>query len=138
MGVVFLLGLFLVLSRVPLRVQIRGGQLEIVRVIEMTATLEAVATTEGATTTNRPMATTTLTDWPMATATPPVAATSEQVATPTPVHTPTEPVVSGHSLAKLVEMTCERRRELAVTGAFGLCDRGAGEGETRDERRGEE
>jgi predicted Ser/Thr protein kinase len=40
-GIVALLAFFLALSRVPLKVQIRGGQLEVVRVVEVTITPEA-------------------------------------------------------------------------------------------------
>ena len=43
LGVVTLLAFFLALSRVPLKVQIRGGQLEVVRVVEATITSEAAA-----------------------------------------------------------------------------------------------
>jgi predicted Ser/Thr protein kinase len=53
LGVVALLALFLALSRVPLKVQIRGGQLEVVRVVEATITPEAAAL---ATTPTEPMA----------------------------------------------------------------------------------
>jgi len=63
-GAFFLLALFLILSRVPLRVQISGGQLEVVRVVEGTGTPEvALATTPtmavaaGATATPAPLPT---------------------------------------------------------------------------------
>jgi serine/threonine protein kinase len=42
-GVVALLALFLALSRVPLKVQIKGGQLEVLQVVEATITPEAAA-----------------------------------------------------------------------------------------------
>jgi predicted Ser/Thr protein kinase len=44
-GVVALLAFFLALSRVPLKVQIRGGQLEVVRVVEVTITPQAAVPT---------------------------------------------------------------------------------------------
>jgi Tol biopolymer transport system component/tRNA A-37 threonylcarbamoyl transferase component Bud32 len=44
LGVVAVLALFLILSRVPLRVQVSGGQLEVVRVVEGAATLEVAPT----------------------------------------------------------------------------------------------
>ncbi len=43
-GIAALVALFLVLSRVPLKVQISGGQLEVVRVVEETATPTETAT----------------------------------------------------------------------------------------------
>jgi len=43
LGIVTLLAFFLALSWVPLKVQIRGGQLEVVRVVEATITPEAAA-----------------------------------------------------------------------------------------------
>ena len=43
-GVVAVLATYLVLSRVPLQVQIRGGQLELVRLVEGTAAPEALGT----------------------------------------------------------------------------------------------
>ena len=68
LGLVILLALFLILSRVPIRVQISGGQLEVVRVVERTATpTEAVA---AATPTSRPTATPTATAEPAAVSTP--------------------------------------------------------------------
>ncbi|RLC83861.1 MAG: serine/threonine-protein kinase, partial [Chloroflexi bacterium] len=68
LGLVILLALFLILSRVPIRVQISGGQLEVVRVVERTATpTEAVAAT---TPTSRSTATPTATAEPAAVSTP--------------------------------------------------------------------
>ncbi|HEC33285.1 MAG TPA: tetratricopeptide repeat protein [Chloroflexi bacterium] len=68
LGLVILLALFLILSRVPIRVQISGGQLEVVRIVERTATpTEAAAAT---TPTSRPTATPTATAEPAAVSTP--------------------------------------------------------------------
>jgi len=69
-GIIALVAFFLVLSRVPLRVQISGGQLEVVRVVEGTATQAAAIG---------------LADTP--THTPTAAPT--HISAPTPTNTPT-------------------------------------------------
>ena len=75
-GAVALLILFLVLSRVPLRVQISGGQLEVVRVVEGTPVPSEVEGAEGTT---------------------PTPAVGGLAATPTPIptHTPAPISVAG-------------------------------------------
>ena len=89
-GILALLALYLVLSRVPLKVQIRGGQLEVMRVIEVTATPEAAAV---ATSTKAVAArtTATATPWSTAAAKPTPTPTSE----PTPTETPVKVSVQG-------------------------------------------
>jgi len=81
-GTVVLLAFFLALSRVPLKVQVKGGQLEVVRVVQPTATEES---TPGATRTQAIAA--------RATATP---TSSQPTVTPTAVETPTsQPIATA-------------------------------------------
>jgi photosystem II stability/assembly factor-like uncharacterized protein/tRNA A-37 threonylcarbamoyl transferase component Bud32 len=84
-GIVALLAFYLVLSRVPLRVQIRGGQLEVLRIAEATTTSSDVAAVE---TPTRAVATeATATNTPRLTATPTVTSTSQPTATASPTRT---------------------------------------------------
>jgi len=76
-GVVALAVFFLVLSRVPLRVQISGGQLEVVRVVEGTPALNEA---EGATPTSRPTAILTHTPGPTFAAGTPAPASECRIA----------------------------------------------------------
>jgi len=100
LGVVALLAFFLALSRVPLKVQIRGGQLEVVRVVEATITPEATVPTttpvlsevEGPTEAGAAKATATpkslLTATPTPTRTPGSMATPASLPTATPIPRP--------------------------------------------------
>jgi WD40 repeat protein/tRNA A-37 threonylcarbamoyl transferase component Bud32 len=84
-GLVALLALYLALTRVPLRVQVNGGQLEVVRVVEATVTPpEKVA--EAMTATSAPIVSPTPgVDAPMMTPT----LTPQPAISPTPTHPPT-------------------------------------------------
>ena len=87
-GALLLLAFWLVLSRVPLKVQVSGGRLEVLRVIDRTATPEgpsAAIATHTETTVAR--ATATAPSQP----TPAPAATSQPTATAKPSPTPTPP-----------------------------------------------
>jgi len=91
-GAVVLSVFFLVLGRVPLKVQIGGGRLEVVWAVNVTATSEA-ASVATATPTSRPSSTSTttptLTLTPTATALPTQTFTPTSTATPTPTPQPT-------------------------------------------------
>jgi tRNA A-37 threonylcarbamoyl transferase component Bud32 len=78
--IVALLILYLVLSRVPLQVQIRDGQLEVVRIVERT---QAPATTPTKMATSTATATPTVLSQPSATPMPTEAAAARATATPT-------------------------------------------------------
>ena len=90
-GIVALLAFFLALSRVPLKVQIRGGQLEVVRVVEATITPEAAV----------PVTTPTEAVAAEATATPAPTRMLQPAATPTPdrmadqAHAFAEPILAA-------------------------------------------
>lgn len=99
-GAVALLIFAFVLSRIPLKVQIKGGQLEVVKVVEATATQAAVAGATATDMSSRPTftlaAVETYTSQPTATATPslvsthtPSPTTAPPTATSTPQPTPT-------------------------------------------------
>jgi len=103
-GLVALLALYLALSRVPLRVQISGGQLEVVRVVEATPTETAAAVT-----TARPTS--------MPTATPSPQPTPVSTSMPGPTEVPS--VVMPSAAAAL------RWERISDGGAFRRADVGA-------------
>jgi hypothetical protein len=99
-GTLLMLAFFFLLSRIPLKVQIRGGQIEVLRVAEATPTqsLQTPAVRTPAATPTEPvatraMATATETQVPRPTAT----ATTLATATPTPTRTPTPPPPHSHT-----------------------------------------
>ncbi len=100
-GALFLLALFLILSRVPLRVQVSGGQLEVVRVVEGTPVLSepVLSEVEGATPIEATVAgaMATLTSRPTVTPTP--RATSIPAGTPGPTEAP--PAIVSPAVAAL-------------------------------------
>jgi len=99
-GAIILLIFFLILSRVPLKVQIKGGQLEIVRIVETTATPESTAV---ATATQAIAARATATATPPRPTATPLAAdtpTPQPSATPSPPPTPTAPPPTATSTPK--------------------------------------
>ncbi len=98
-GIVALLAFFFILSRIPLRVQISGGRLEVVRVVEVTETPEATVV---ATATEVVAASATATAiLPALPATPTLTPTHAPASTPeptphrVPTSTPAEPIPLG-------------------------------------------